>query len=107
MDYALFPWAHRLPVFEHYRGESFAIPAATPGLRAYHAWLAAMEALPLVAKTCPPWDDYLQHIGRYADGSARSKVANAVGGRLRFFFVSFLFYDRLKKYIKVSQTLLS
>jgi glutathione S-transferase len=37
-----------------------------------------MHALPHVKKTCPPWDDYLAHIGRYADGSARSKVANAV-----------------------------
>ena len=26
VDYALFPWAHRLPVFEHYRGKDFAIP---------------------------------------------------------------------------------
>ena len=78
VDYALFPWAHRLPVFEHYRGKSFAIPSDTEGLRAYHAWLKAMEAIPAVRKTCPPWDDYLRHIGRYADGSARSKVANAV-----------------------------
>ena len=37
-----------------------------------------MHALDFVKKTCPPWDDYLAHIGRYADGSARSKVANAV-----------------------------
>ena len=78
VDYALFPWAHRLPVFVHYRGEQYAIPKNTPGLEAYHEWLAAMHALPKVKKTCPPWDDYLAHIGRYADGSARSKVANAV-----------------------------
>lgn len=63
VDYALFPWAHRLPVFEHYRGDSFTIPDTTPGLKAYHAWLAAMEARPRVKKTCPPWEDYLQHIG--------------------------------------------
>jgi glutathione S-transferase len=44
----------------------------------YHEWLAAMTELPHVKKTCPNWDDYLAHIGRYADGSARSKVANAV-----------------------------
>ena len=44
VDYALFPWAHRLPAFEHYRGDTFAIPDTTPGLKAYHAWLAAMEA---------------------------------------------------------------
>ena len=78
VDYALFPWAHRLPVFEHYRGASYAVPRHTRGLEAYHAWLAAMEGTAHVSRTCPPWDDYLQHIGRYADGSARSKVANAV-----------------------------
>ena len=78
VDYALFPWAHRLPVFVHYRGDEYSIPRNTPGLRAYYAWLDAMHALPRVKKTCPPWDDYLSHIGRYADGSARSKVANAV-----------------------------
>ena len=78
VDYALFPWAHRIPVFEHYRGKDFAIPRNTPNLRKYHDWLAAMHALDFVKKTCPPWDDYLAHIGRYADGSARSKVANAV-----------------------------
>mmetsp|Transcript_7480 Transcript_7480/g.18564 ORF Transcript_7480/g.18564 Transcript_7480/m.18564 type:complete len:294 (-) Transcript_7480:89-970(-) len=78
VDYALFPWAHRLPVFEHYRGATFAIPRNTPGLLAYHGWLKAMESLPHVRDTCPPWADYLAHIGRYADGSARSKVANAV-----------------------------
>jgi glutathione S-transferase len=38
----------------------------------------AMIAREEVKKTLPPWDDYLAHIGRYADGSARSKVANAV-----------------------------
>ena len=81
VDYALFPWAHRLPVFEHYRGKDFAIPTTTPGLKAYHEWLTTMESRPSVNKTCPPWEDYLKHIGRYADGSARSKVANAVGTR--------------------------
>jgi glutathione S-transferase len=31
-----------------------------------------------VSRTLPNWEEYLQHITRYADGSARSKVANAV-----------------------------
>ena len=78
VDYALFPWAHRLPVLEFYRGLEYAIPQNTDGLRAYHAWLRTMRARPSVEKTLPDWDDYLAHIGRYADGSARSKVANAV-----------------------------
>ena len=77
VDYALFPWAHRLPVFEHYRGDAFKIPR-TAALNSYHAWMDAMIAREEVKKTLPPWDDYLAHIGRYADGSARSKVANAV-----------------------------
>ena len=78
VDYALFPWAHRIPVFEHHRGKNFAIPKNTNNLKKYHKWLDAMTQLPHVKKTLPPWDDYLKHIGRYADGSARSKVANAV-----------------------------
>lgn len=78
VDFALFPWAHRLPVFEHYRGKEFAIPSNTDGLRKYQTWLGNMHGDEKINKTCPPWDEYLAHIGRYADGSARSKVANAV-----------------------------
>jgi glutathione S-transferase len=77
VDYALFPWAWRLPVFEKYRGMDYAIPR-TPALASYHAWLEAMLARDEVRRTLPPWEDYLEHIGRYADGSARSKVGNAV-----------------------------
>jgi len=51
-------------VFVHYRGSDFAIPNNTPGLVAYHQWLAAMMAVPAVAKTVPNWADYLEHIGR-------------------------------------------
>ncbi|KAL3919968.1 MAG: hypothetical protein SGPRY_005435, partial [Prymnesium sp.] len=53
-----------------------------PSLRAtlakYHEWLAAMVALPQVARTLPCKDKYLDHVGKYANASARSKVANAV-----------------------------
>ena len=77
VDYALFPWAWRLPVFEHYRGADYKIPQ-TAALESYHKWMSAMLAREQVKKTLPPWEDYLAHIGRYADGSARSKVANAV-----------------------------
>ena len=41
-------------------------------------WLRAALALPQVASTLPDKQKYLKHIGRYADASARSKVANAV-----------------------------
>jgi glutathione S-transferase len=37
-----------------------------------------MLSLPPVQRTLPDPDRYLDHILKYADGSARSKVANAV-----------------------------
>uniref|UniRef100_A0A7S1SV85 Glutathione transferase n=1 Tax=Tetraselmis chuii TaxID=63592 RepID=A0A7S1SV85_9CHLO len=73
VDVALLPWAQRFYILEHYRG--FEIP---PEMERYHAWLAACRALPPVANSTPDHDEYLKHIGRYADSSARSKVANAV-----------------------------
>lgn len=75
VDIALVPWAWRFYVLEHYRGPEFAVPAS---LGAYHKWLAHVTSLPQVAKTLPDRQAYLEHVGRYADASARSKVANAV-----------------------------
>lgn len=73
VDVALLPWAQRFYILEYYR--SFVIP---PKMDKYHRWLEACRALPAVAATTPDRADYLRHIGRYADASARSKVANAV-----------------------------
>jgi len=79
VDLTLFPWAWRFPVFETYRDERFKIdPNKSNGLLKYTNWLAAMCAREDITRTLPIWDEYLDHIGRYADGSARSKVANAV-----------------------------
>lgn len=78
VDLALFPWAYRYYVFEHYRGPDFVVPNHTPELQAYHTWYNHMISLPSVQRTCPDKDRYLEHIQKYADGSARSKVANAV-----------------------------
>jgi len=79
VDFTLFPWAWRLPVFETHRDSRFQIdPTKSPGMKKYSQWLDAMCAREEVARTLPNWDEYLQHITRYADGSARSKVANAV-----------------------------
>ena len=75
VDLALLPWAARFYVLEHYRG--FAIPDEGP-LRGYHEWLRAALAVDYVEGTLPCRERYLEHIGRYADASARSKVANAV-----------------------------
>ena len=73
VDVALLPWAQRFYILEHYRG--FVIP---PEMTKYHSWLQACRDLPSVSGTTPDVDEYLAHIGRYADASARSKVANAV-----------------------------
>jgi len=78
VDFSLFPWAFRYYVFEHYRGPNYCIPKDDPELRLYHEWFSYMMKLESVQRTIPKKDDYLEHIGKYADSSARSKVANAV-----------------------------
>lgn len=75
VDLALIPWAFRYYVLEHYRG--FVIPK-TPELDAYHRWYDYVMELDSVKRTLPDKERYLEHIFKYADGSARSKVANAV-----------------------------
>jgi len=80
VDVALIPWAYRYYVLEHYRGPSFRIPSAVedPALEPYHRWYDYVMSLESVQRTLPDRERYLQHIFKYADGSARSKVANAV-----------------------------
>jgi len=77
VDLALLPWAYRYYVLEHYRGPDFAIPQTTD-FEPYHAWYDHVMNLDSVKRTLPDKDRYLEHIFKYADGSARSKVANAV-----------------------------
>jgi glutathione S-transferase len=78
VDLALIPWAFRYYVLEHYRGPDFAVPNDVPSLEAYHEWFDHVMNLDSVQRTLPDKDRYLEHIYKYADGSARSKVANAV-----------------------------
>ena len=73
----MLPWAYRFYVFEHYRGPDFIIPQ-TNELEPYHEWYETVTSLESVQRTLPDKDRYLDHIMKYADGSARSKVANAV-----------------------------
>lgn len=75
-DVALMPWAFRYYIFEHYRG--YTIPVHEPELHAYKEWFDYVFSLESVKRTLPDKDKYLEHIGKYADSSARSKVANAV-----------------------------
>ena len=67
----------RYYIFEHYRG--YVIPMDDdPELHAYREWHDWAFALDSVGRTLPDKGRYLEHIGKYADSSARSKVANAV-----------------------------
>lgn len=79
VDLALVPWAYRYYVFETYRGPDYVItPERYPELRPYFDWYDHVMELDAVKRTLPDKDEYLEHIGKYADASARSKVANAV-----------------------------
>jgi glutathione S-transferase len=78
VDLALIPWAWRYYVFEHYRGPDYVIPNDTKELEPYHEWYNHVMNLDCVKRTLPDKERYLEHISKYADGSARSKVANAV-----------------------------
>jgi len=78
VDLTILPWAFRYYVFEHYRGEQFVLPKDDPSLKAYFDWYKHVINLDAVKRTLPDEDRYLIHIGKYADSSARSKVANAV-----------------------------
>lgn len=77
VDLTLIPWAFRYYVLSHYRGPSYTIPISSD-FAAYHRWYDHVMNLDSVKRTLPDKDKYLEHIFKYADGSARSKVANAV-----------------------------
>lgn len=80
VDVMLLPHAYRYYVLEHYRGPDFAVPGAqsAPELAAYHLWMETMLSLPAVQPTLPDKGRYIEHVRKYADATARSKVANAV-----------------------------
>ena len=75
-DFSLAPWAYRYYIFENYRG--YGIPKDDDELAAYHVWHDHIFSVESVKRTLPDKERYLEHIGKYADSSARSKVANAV-----------------------------
>lgn len=78
VDIALIPWACRYFVLKHYCGPEFEISRNDPRLEPYHNWYDHVMQLDCVRRTLPEKDRYLDHIRKYADGTARSKVANAV-----------------------------
>lgn len=59
--------AWRFYIFEHYRGQEYAIPYDDPELQSYKAWYDHVFSLESVKRTLPDKDRYLEHIGKYAD----------------------------------------
>lgn len=78
VDIVFIPYACRLYALEHYRGPDFAVPRDDPDFEPFHRWCDAAFALPSVASTIPERQRYIDHVKKYADGVAKSKVGDAV-----------------------------
>mmetsp|Transcript_20229 Transcript_20229/g.36687 ORF Transcript_20229/g.36687 Transcript_20229/m.36687 type:complete len:264 (+) Transcript_20229:53-844(+) len=79
VDVSFIPWAHRIftcKILETYRGSDFAIDLSKrPKLT---QWLERVLALPSVKATLAETSALVPVYKRYADGTAKSKVADAV-----------------------------
>eukprot|EP00899_Mesostigma_viride_P009610 jgi/Mesvir1/18650/Mv17152-RA.1 len=75
VDILLAPFGQRFPVLAAYRG--WQVPA---GLERLQKWLEAIHARPSVADTLPAsrQEELIHTYSRYADGTANSKVAEAI-----------------------------
>jgi len=77
VDFTVFPFVHRLYIVEHYRG--FSLSDADPAVSdKIQRWQAKMEALPAITSTIAEKQPLIDVYLRYADGSAQSKVGDAV-----------------------------
>ena len=78
VDVALIPHAARFYVLSHYRGKDFALDPKDAALSPFFTWNRHVMSLPAVKATLADKDRLLQSYKRYADGSAASKIADAV-----------------------------
>eukprot|EP00035_Acanthoeca_spectabilis_P033547 m.24229 g.24229 ORF g.24229 m.24229 type:complete len:310 (+) comp6045_c0_seq1:114-1043(+) len=76
VDIAVAPWlVCRMCILQHYRG--FCVPE-TSEYAAFHAWAAAVAARPSITGTIPTLERLIWAYKRYADGTAKSMVADAI-----------------------------
>ena len=75
VDFAVFPFVHRLYILEHYKGFSLRSGNIKDSIL---AWQEKMESRPAVAKTLANREELLAIYQRYADGTAKSQVGEAV-----------------------------
>lgn len=77
VDFTVFPFIHRLYIIEHYRG--FLLEDSDAAVNdKIQLWRAKMEASPAVAETIAERKPLIDVYLRYADGTANSKVGDAV-----------------------------
>lgn len=72
VDICVFPFVHRLYLIQHYKGFDCSI---SPHLA---EWEKLMESRPFVQHTLAPRDELVPIYLPYADGTAKSKVAESV-----------------------------
>lgn len=77
VDFTVFPFIHRLYIVQHYRGYRLADTDAVANDK-IEKWRTRMEALPGVSRTIAERQPLINVYLRYADGSAQSKVGDAV-----------------------------
>ena len=76
-DIMLFPFAHRYQlVLPHYRG--FTLPKEGAEMERYYHWYAACLERESIKKTIPEDGKLIESYQRYADGTAKSQVADAI-----------------------------
>lgn len=68
-DLLVFPWAARVPALAAWRG--FAVPRDAPEFAPWHEWVAAMTALPAVARTLRDDAFYAKGYEAYATGARK------------------------------------
>lgn len=80
VDFTVFPFVHRLYIIQHYKG--FCLDdteGVSPDVQnKMKAWQTKMEALPSVRKTLADKEKLIDVYRRYSDGTAQSKVGDAV-----------------------------
>lgn len=78
VDFCVYPFVRRLCIVEHYRGFRLEDAAPADSNAKIKSWHERMESLPAVQRTIADRERLLLVYERYADGTAQSKVGDAV-----------------------------
>lgn len=76
VDITVFPWSHRLDIIERFRERK--LDQGLPWVPIFFAWFERMLSFKAVQDTMPNKEELMKISSRYAKGTAKSKVADAV-----------------------------